>query len=305
MDVAGSHVVVQLRGHGVRLGDLLRLQPGPLQHVEEVRVPAHVELAGPLQPHAPLSEQPGEHAVHDGGTDLRLDVIPDNGQPALFKPFLPVRFSGNEHRDGVYESAARVQDLLDVPFRRLFAPHGQEVDHDVRLRLLQQARDVPRRPRSFLDDSAEVFAKPVMGHSANHFHAEVGDIHELVGVVGPGENRLTEVLPHLVRIDVDGGRELDVPNVIPPDSCVHETGNELIFCRVPIEMHTLNKRRRAVPHADDADSHFSHLHTPPCQHRPRPPLVPGSTGRTPLPVSIQGLRTSQVRRSGRFITRWT
>ena len=57
VDVAIGDPRVDLRGDRLRLGDLLRLQPGPLEHVHEVHVPAEVELVGVVDHHAPVFEQ--------------------------------------------------------------------------------------------------------------------------------------------------------------------------------------------------------------------------------------------------------
>ena len=81
MDVVGVELVVEHRGDGVRLADLLGLEALPLEHVEEVGVAAEVELVCPVEPHAPVHEQPGEDAMADGRAHLALDVVADDGQP--------------------------------------------------------------------------------------------------------------------------------------------------------------------------------------------------------------------------------
>ena len=90
----GSSWLSSDRGDGVGLADLLGLQALALQHVEEVRVAAEVELAGVLQPHAALAHEPRELAVHDGRADLALDVVADDGQAPLAEAVLPVRPRG-------------------------------------------------------------------------------------------------------------------------------------------------------------------------------------------------------------------
>jgi hypothetical protein len=80
MDVLGVEGDVELARHGLGLGDLLRFEALALQHVLEVRVAAEIELVGAVEPHAALTEQVGEHPVHDGGADLALDVVADDRQ---------------------------------------------------------------------------------------------------------------------------------------------------------------------------------------------------------------------------------
>ena len=67
-----------LRGDGLGLGDLLRLQPVALEHVLEVHVAADVELVGAVQDHPAVLEQLGQHPVGDGRPDLGLDVVTDD-----------------------------------------------------------------------------------------------------------------------------------------------------------------------------------------------------------------------------------
>ncbi len=67
-----------VRGHGLRLRDLLRLQALTLEHVLEVHVAADVQLVRTVQHDAAILEQLGPHAVRDGGADLALDVVADD-----------------------------------------------------------------------------------------------------------------------------------------------------------------------------------------------------------------------------------
>ena len=85
MDVVGRQRHVELAGDGLRLGDLLRFQPLPLQHIQEIGVAAEIELVGAIDAYAALAEQIGKHAVDDGGADLALDVVADQRQTALLR----------------------------------------------------------------------------------------------------------------------------------------------------------------------------------------------------------------------------
>src|SRR5213075_876902 len=49
VDVVRVHLMVEKRRDGLRLRDLLRLEPLPLEHVVEVHVAADVELRGARQ----------------------------------------------------------------------------------------------------------------------------------------------------------------------------------------------------------------------------------------------------------------
>ncbi len=65
-------------------------------------------------------EQASQHAVHDRGTDLALDVVADNGQVGVGELFGPHRVRRDEHGYGVHEGDARVNRGLGVEFLGLF-----------------------------------------------------------------------------------------------------------------------------------------------------------------------------------------
>ncbi len=251
MDVVRTDVVVKLRRHRVRLGDLLRLETRALEHVQEVRVPTDVELAGPLELDSPLPKEPGQHAVHDGRADLRLDVVSHDRQALLLEALLPVGLTRDEDRDTVDETAPGLEDLLDVPLGRLFAADGQEADHDVGSGVLEELDDVVGRTGRLLDDLGEVLPQAVVRHAPRHAHPEIRHVAELVGVVRLREDGLGDVPPHLVLVDVDRGRELDVTDVVTAEIDVHESRHERIGRRVLVVLHSLHKGGRAVPQSDD------------------------------------------------------
>src|SRR5207249_2108254 len=89
--------------HRAGLGDLLGLQPLAIQHVVEVHVAAEVELVGPVESHAALPEQIGQHAMEDRRAHLALDVVANDRQPAVGEALGPVRLRGHEDRDAVDE----------------------------------------------------------------------------------------------------------------------------------------------------------------------------------------------------------
>ena len=70
MDIVGAQIVVELRGDGVGLGDLLGFQAAALEHVQEIGIAADVKLAGALKLDAAFAEQAGQDAVGDRRADL-------------------------------------------------------------------------------------------------------------------------------------------------------------------------------------------------------------------------------------------
>ena len=220
-------LVVEHRGDGVGLADLLGLEALALEHVEEVGVAAEVQLVGPVDADAAVHEQAGEHAVGDRRPDLALDVVADDRQALLGEPALPVRLAADEHRDRVDEADAGLERLLDVPLRRLLAAHREVGDHDVDLALAEDPDDVGRGAGGLLDDLAQVLAQAVVGHAALDRDPDVRHVHELVGVVLAREDRLGQVLADLLPVDVERGHELHVADVVVAQLDVHQPRDEV------------------------------------------------------------------------------
>ena len=137
MHVAGGHLILDLRGDGVGLADLLRLQTLPLEHVVEVGVAAEIELVGPVDLHTAVAEQAREHTMDNCCADLGLDVVADDRRAGAAEPIGPVLLAGNEDGDAVDESAAGLEHLLDVPFGRFLRADRQVVDHDIDIAVLE------------------------------------------------------------------------------------------------------------------------------------------------------------------------
>ena len=150
------------------------------------------------------------------------------GSAALLEALLPVVSTGDEDRDAVDEAAAGLEDLLDVPLGRHLGADRQVGDDDVGLGLAEDLDDVGGGAGRLGDDLGEVLAETVVGHAAVDRYAEVGHVGELDRVVRSGEDRLAEVLADLVGVDVEGGGELDVADVVAAEIDVHQAGDELV-----------------------------------------------------------------------------
>ena len=96
-----------------------------------------------------------------------------------------------------------------------------------------------------------------MGHAALDLDTQVGYVREFHGVVVSGEDRVREVLANLVFVDVEGGGELDVADVVPAEVDVHQAGDRCSRLRVAVVLDALDQRRRAVAHAQDRDPHLA------------------------------------------------
>src|SRR4029079_4620256 len=83
--------------------------------------------------------------------------------------------------------------------------------------------------------------------------AELADLLEDERVVRLLVDRLAEVLADLVLVDVEGGHELDVADVVAAEVDVHQARDELVVLRVLVVIAALDEAARAVADADDRD----------------------------------------------------
>ena len=199
-------------------------------------------------------EEAGELAVDDRRPDLGLDVVADDRQPGLLEALVPVVLAGDEDGQAVDEADAGRERLLDVPLGRVLGADRQVTDEHVGLGLFEDADDVGGLARGFGDFLFQVLAEAVVGHPALDLDAEVGDIGELDRVVLARPDRLGEVFADLLLIDVEGGDELDVADVVAAQFDVHEAGNFLGRIGVLVVLDALDEGVGAVADADDRDA---------------------------------------------------
>ena len=246
----------QLAGDGVGLGNFFGLEAFAFEHVHEIGVAAEIELVSAVEAHATFAEKIGEHTMGDGRADLGFDVITNDGQTAFFETILPVGLRGDEDRDAVDESAACIKDLFDVPFGGGFGTDREIRDNHVCVRFFEDADDIVRRARRFLNDLSKIFAKAIVGHAAEDANAEAGDLCELNRVIRLGENGLAQIFSDFGFIDVERRCELDIADMVAAEIDVHEARDSFILFGVFIKLNTLDERRSAIADADNCDANF-------------------------------------------------
>ena len=84
-DIVGDHA-----GDCAGLGDFFAFQPFALEHVHKVGVAAEVKLVGAVNADAAINEKAGQNTVQDGGANLALDVIAQDGQAGFFEALSPI-----------------------------------------------------------------------------------------------------------------------------------------------------------------------------------------------------------------------
>src|SRR5206468_733746 len=103
-----------------------------------------------------------------------------------------------------------------------------------------RSRRTPRSMNRRVRTRWLIVAPTVMGHPPLHRDTGARDLVEHVRVVGLRVDRLGEVLADLVLVDVEGGHELDVADVVAADVHVHEARDELVVLGVPVVITALN-----------------------------------------------------------------
>jgi hypothetical protein len=121
--------------------------------------------------------------VGDGGADLALDVVADDGDACRLKAGSPLGVRGDEHRNGVHERHARLETGFGVVPLSLFRP-DREVGHQhVSAAGPQDLGDVDGGFGGLLTGCGVELAEPVEGGRPVHDDAEMTDLGELDGVV--------------------------------------------------------------------------------------------------------------------------
>ena len=103
-----------------------------------------------------------------------------------------------------------------------------------------------------------VLAEAVVGVAALHLDAERRDVADLDRVVLGGVDRLGEVLADLLVVDVEGGDELHVGDVVVAEGDVHEPRDGAAGVGVLVVLDTLDQGGGAVAHSHDGYSNRTH-----------------------------------------------
>jgi hypothetical protein len=165
-----------------------------------------------------------------------------------------VKRSAHSGRQAVHKGHAGLEGLLGVVAGGLLGAHRQVADEHVGAGGGQGDGHVDRGGVGLVDGLGVVVAQPVEGRRALHLDPERGHVGELDGVVLAGADGLGEVAPDLLGVDVEGGHELDVADVVAAELDVHQTGDVVTRLGVGVEVDALHQRRRAVAHADNRDA---------------------------------------------------
>ena len=139
----------------------------------------------------------------------------------------------------------------------------------------------------------QVLAEAVVGHAALDLDPELGDVGELDRVVLARPDRLGEVLADLLGVDVEGGDELDVADVVAAEVDVHQARDLLGGVGVLVVLDALDEGVGAVADADDRDADLAVVDAV--------AVAAGAVVRDPFSVLMRAKSSS--RRGGRLLLR--
>src|SRR5438128_3886400 len=247
-----------------------------VQHVEEVRVAAGVQLVRPVEHDAAIVEQLGQHAMNDGRPELRLDVVTHDRDAAALELAGPLRIRDDEHRDAVHERHPGLEAGARVVLGCRLAADREVVDHHLGAAAPEHLDHVDRPALGHHEGLLRRVVAHVLGHAVEdgaHLddHARARQLGvERAGVVGRCERGHLERLTHLALVDVEGTHDLDVARAVAAHVVVHEADVRVggLLVGGTIEFDALQEAARAVAHPHDADSALPH--TPHSRARPPP-----------------------------------
>ncbi len=169
---------------------------------------------------------------------------PTIGSPRLFEALVPVVLARDEHRDAVDEAAAGLEHLLDVPLGRLLGADGQVGDDDVGVRVLEDLTMSAVSPGALVIFSLRYLPRPswVIPRCTGTPSLR-GTLANLIVLFWPAQIASPRSLPTFVGVDVEGGGELDVADVVAAEVDVHQAGHALRRVGVAVVVHALHERR--------------------------------------------------------------
>src|SRR3984957_7141798 len=258
MHVGLGHLVRDLRGDRLGLGNLLGLQALALQHVHEVHVAAEVQLIGPQQLDPAILEQLGQHPVRNGGANLGLDVVTDDRDASAGELLRPDRVGGNEDRQRVDERDLGVNRALRVELVGIVRADRQVRHQHVSPGVLEHLHDVDRVIVGLGDDLAVVLAEAVAGLAALHGHARRRYVADGNRVVLARHNGLGQIATDLLGVDVERGNELNVPDVVRAELDVHQARHPARRVGVLVVLHALDEGTCAVPDPHNGYAYRTH-----------------------------------------------
>src|SRR5262245_58971768 len=248
--------------HRFRLRHPLRRRAVVAQHVEEVGISADVELIGSVEHHAAVGEELSERAVHDGGADLGLDVVADDGDRAALELGCPLGVGHDEHGDAIDEGHTRFQAGARVVLGCPLAAHGEVVHHHLGAAAPQHLGDVGGP--ALCDDDATVLGIVLeVGCYAIVHRTHLDDDRrarqlgiEWAAVIGRCQRCDVERGSHFAPVDVEGADHLDVAWAGAAQDRMHES-DRFVVAR-SVELDSLQEAARAVPHPHDAYGNRPH-----------------------------------------------
>jgi hypothetical protein len=124
--------------------------------------------------------------------------------------------------------------------------------------LPQDALDIGGAAGGLGDDLGKVVSQPVVGHTPLNRHPQTGDLREANRVVGLRRDGRAQVQADLVGVDVEGGDELDIADMIAAQPRAHEARDEAVVGHTLVVVDTLHQSGCAVTDSDHRNANRSH-----------------------------------------------
>ena len=95
-----------------------------------------------------------------------------------------------------------------------------------------------------------------MRHTAIYLRIEFGNVCEAVRIVWGCVDGFTDIFTYFILINIKGGRELDIVDVVPTKVDVHQARDKILWLCLTIVVDTLYQRTGTVASSNECNAHF-------------------------------------------------
>ncbi|MPM24258.1 hypothetical protein SDC9_70739 [bioreactor metagenome] len=252
-------------GNGVVLGDMLALAAH--HEIDKVGVSGEIELVGLVDADAPVLKQLGQGPVDNGGANLGLPVVAQNGNARFGAAGGNRGVGGEKFGNAVHNAAARLFGAVHIESGGLGRTGGQVDQNDIHL-IIDEGLDNINGLLAVVNGEiflavimAQVLRRSVQGGASQDWCVQKRYVRDFVGAVGLFPDRLAHVPAHFFGINVESEHNLDVAGLVAAHIVVHQApvlaGNLLVL----IELDAFHQRSGAIAHAHQGKPDFLLSHS--------------------------------------------
>src|SRR6516165_7241072 len=168
--------------------------------------------------------------MHDGGTHLRLNIVPNKRQIFIGESFRPSRIARDKDRDVIDKAESRFQRATGIKSSGLLGPDGKIIDHQFRRGIFQLGNNV--FASGFLLEWKKCAQRILILHvwrvaiqNAAHLYNRAGEfdlVTERLCAIGWRKNSLAYIEADLSTVDIESSYNFNVTRTIPANLTMHQ-----------------------------------------------------------------------------------